>query len=512
MAGAQVGRSADYLSMAQFDLLSWVSDGCKDGTYEGTSYRVSARALHNRGLIQVEGHGPAWTAKITAEGTRLLREQARRVEAERERQRREEQARAERERESQRLRARAMMEVLEAVTAAGGRLALDTDYGERKVIQIADCLAREGLLPDGQRLAHEPTRMDPALGVTAYLEPDFAVLTPLRAFTIPRPHPAVTAFLEKRQHVSRAQIPRASRYLQGLANAVTEMGWSAPAKGQAGYTGRGEPRPDLSIRLSSREFRVTVRELDERGRPGRAFITQTDYLTRTERTTVNKSFTASGRLEVTLTQEWEQRPVLTQRDSGRSTLEDQLPSLIQVLEIGKAEAEWAKEEEKRRADIRKDRWEEVKKEAFISLVYERNAKQLRAELQSRCRGRHARVRRPDRRARRDSRRSSRAGGTRVGRLDPRPRRAHRLAERGTARSQGHLLQPRRTPAANARLEHLRAVSSVGAACGALRAIAWPQISPNSTEISSLATRASPQSVLVYWRHEHDASGTASPSG
>lgn len=107
-AGAQVGRSADYLNMAQFDLLSWVSGGCQGGTYERTSYRVSARALHNHGLIRVEGRGPTWTAKITAEGMRLLKEQARRVEAERDRARREEQARAEQAQESQRLRARAL--------------------------------------------------------------------------------------------------------------------------------------------------------------------------------------------------------------------------------------------------------------------------------------------------------------------------------------------------------------------------------------------------------------------
>jgi len=43
---------------------------------------------------------------------------------------------------------------------------------------------------------------------------------------------------------------------------------------------------------------------------------------------VNKSFTASGRLEVTLTRGWEQHPVLSQRDTGKSTLEDQLPALI----------------------------------------------------------------------------------------------------------------------------------------------------------------------------------------
>jgi hypothetical protein len=235
--------------MAQFDLLSCVSGGCKDGTYEGTSYRVSARALHNRGLIRVEGRRPAWTAKITAEGRRLLKEQARRVEAERERERREEQARAEQARESQRLRARAL-EVLEAVTAAGGRLALQPDYSEREVTRVADCLVREGLLRDGQRLAQEATRMDPALGVTAYLEPDFAALTPMRAFKVPQqlrgPHPAVTSFQEKHQHVSRPQIPRAARYLQGLVNAVAEIGWSVPAKVQVGYAGRGEPGPWMS--------------------------------------------------------------------------------------------------------------------------------------------------------------------------------------------------------------------------------------------------------------------------
>jgi hypothetical protein len=40
-----------------------------------------------------------------------------------------------------------------------------------------------------------------------YLEPDFAALTPMRAFKVPQqlrgPHPAVTAFQEKRQHISR---------------------------------------------------------------------------------------------------------------------------------------------------------------------------------------------------------------------------------------------------------------------------------------------------------------------
>lgn len=98
---------------------------------------------------------------------------------------------------------------------------------------------------------------------------------------------------------------------------------------------------------------------------------------------MNKSFTASGRLEVTLTRGWEQHPVLSQRDTGKSTLEDQLPALIRVLEIGEAEADWARKEEERRSEIREERWKEVKKEAFIHVAYERNAKSLLAELDSR---------------------------------------------------------------------------------------------------------------------------------
>jgi hypothetical protein len=91
---------------------------------------------------------------------------------------------------------------------------------------------------------------------------------------------------------------------------------------------------------------------------------------------------ASGRLEVTLTRGWEQHPVLSQRDTGKSTLEDQLPSPVRVLEIGQAEADWAQEEEERRSEIREERWKEVKKEAFAHVSYERNAERLLTELDS----------------------------------------------------------------------------------------------------------------------------------
>lgn len=384
--GTAVGRNTNYLSVAQFDLLRWVADGCKGGVYEGSSHRVSARGLHNRGFVRVSGSGSTWSAQITPEGARRIQEEAKRVEAERERVRQEEQKRAERERAQQELRDRAEV-LLHDVVAAGGRLDLGPDADPEDVRRIQSALAQSGRLPEGQRLAQEPTRMDPVLGVTVYLEPDFAALTPIRSFAIPRqlrnPHPAVADFQNKRALVSKAELGRAARFLQALISAATDVGWKTPSKGRSISPRRGEYGPDFTIRLPSRDLNVTIRELDQKGRRATAYNTETDYYTRTERTTANKYFQASGNLEVTLTKTWEDQAVLSVRDTKDATIEEQLPTLIRNLEIAEAEADWSRQEESRRSDIRKIRWEEVKQEAFTKLSYERNADALADQLQSR---------------------------------------------------------------------------------------------------------------------------------
>ena len=314
-----MGRPTNHLSLAQFDLLRWAAAGCKDGVYEGSSHRVSARALHNRGFLYVSGSGATWAARITADGTRRLQEEAGRIEAERERARREEQARAEREREQQELRDRAA-QLLHDVVAAGGRLDLGPDADPEDLRRMQNSLAQSGQLPQGQRLAQEPTRMDPVLGVTVYLEPDFAVVTAMRSFDVSRqlrdPHPAVVEFQSKNALVSKAQVGRAARFVQALVSAATEVGWKVPPKVRNMSRGRGEPVPDLSLRLPSRELVVTIRELDERGRRQQAYVTETDYYSRTERTTANKQFQASGNLEVTIAKTWEDHTVLSLRDTG----------------------------------------------------------------------------------------------------------------------------------------------------------------------------------------------------
>lgn len=381
-----MGRPTDHLSVAQFDLLRWVANGCKDGVYEGSSYRVSARALHNRGFLRVSGSGSTWSAQITADGTRRLQDEAKRIEAEREHARRQEQARAAREREQQQLLDRAA-ELLHDVVAAGGRIDLGPGADCDDVRRMQSILAQSGLLPEGQRLAQEPTRMDPIFGVTVYFEPDFATLTALRTFTVPGqlrdPLPAVVAFRDKKDLVSKAEVGRAARFLQALATAATTLGWKVTGRPRNEGYGLNQPDPDLILRLPSRDLVVSIRELDKRGRRATAFITQTDYYTRTTRTIANKNFEVSGRLEVKLSKKWEDATVLSIRDEPGAPIEDQLPTLIRTLEITEAEARWSRTEEQRRAELRQIRWEEVKQEALTKLTYQRNAELLRDQLERR---------------------------------------------------------------------------------------------------------------------------------
>ncbi|MBB5979893.1 hypothetical protein HDA44_003234 [Kribbella solani] len=69
--GAMAIRDAP-LNPVQLEVLAWVRDGCADGVYEDFSHRVTARALHNRGLLEVGGHGVNWIASLTEDGAHYL--------------------------------------------------------------------------------------------------------------------------------------------------------------------------------------------------------------------------------------------------------------------------------------------------------------------------------------------------------------------------------------------------------------------------------------------------------
>ena len=156
----------------------------------------------------------------------------------------------------------------------------------------------------------------------------------------------------------------------GLESAV-----EGPGRVRAPY----EVTPDLAVRLPSAEFAVLIRELDHRGCPGQAFITQTGYYTRDQRTTANKNFLPSG-LEATVIKAWQDQTVLAQRDTSGATLEEQLPALIRMLETSEAEAQWARKRTNAATPSARPAGKRSRREAFTKVAYERNAQRLGDEL------------------------------------------------------------------------------------------------------------------------------------
>src|SRR4051794_19605840 len=61
------------LTELQVAVLRWIEDGCQDAV-ANASYRISAGALRNRGLVVTSGKGPTWTASTTRLGRDYLRD------------------------------------------------------------------------------------------------------------------------------------------------------------------------------------------------------------------------------------------------------------------------------------------------------------------------------------------------------------------------------------------------------------------------------------------------------
>ena len=57
------------LNKKQVEVLQWIRTGCRRGVFtSGYEHRITARALERRGLIDISGSGPTWSAAITEAG------------------------------------------------------------------------------------------------------------------------------------------------------------------------------------------------------------------------------------------------------------------------------------------------------------------------------------------------------------------------------------------------------------------------------------------------------------
>lgn len=194
------------LNGAQVEVLRWIGDGCPDGVMANEFHRISAGALRGRGLVTTAGRGATWSAEITNAGREFL-------------------------------------ELLDSpnppllrgpnvspteqlvidVVAAGGSLRLPKptgyqpgaiDYRER-----ARAATRQGKVPAGKRLLVDV--VDDEWRIRLVDGPPGSIIA-LSAVPIPETvakfHPLVRQFRDQadRHEITRAQLPRALRLLQGL--------------------------------------------------------------------------------------------------------------------------------------------------------------------------------------------------------------------------------------------------------------------------------------------------------
>ncbi|MFH8559437.1 hypothetical protein [Streptomyces sp. NPDC017988] len=62
------------LNERQQAVLDWVGQGCPDGVWPDSTYKVSAQALQNRGLVKIAKRRGHWSAHLTAKGRQHLTE------------------------------------------------------------------------------------------------------------------------------------------------------------------------------------------------------------------------------------------------------------------------------------------------------------------------------------------------------------------------------------------------------------------------------------------------------
>ncbi len=55
-------------------VLNWVGQGCPDGVWPDSTYKVSTQALQNRGLVEITKRRGHWGARLTGRGRQHLTE------------------------------------------------------------------------------------------------------------------------------------------------------------------------------------------------------------------------------------------------------------------------------------------------------------------------------------------------------------------------------------------------------------------------------------------------------
>lgn len=214
-----MGTNAASLTEKQVAVLKWIKDGCSSSDVEDDyGRRITARALHRRGLVVIKGRGASWTASISKVGRAWLDAQPKAAPAD----------------DAQ------VDNLIQRVLAADGALEIDgSDNGKLAHDELVRMSDHSPNRPRGWRLKVH--------NAGSYVSPRYEVVL-VRHFEdlvdpmpVPVPgrvtqyHPAVKAYLADTdsQLVSKEYLGRAARILQAIADEAPRRGLSVLTAQQA---------------------------------------------------------------------------------------------------------------------------------------------------------------------------------------------------------------------------------------------------------------------------------------
>lgn len=247
------------LNAKQLAVLRWVSDGCADGVYEGTAHRLVARALHNRGLIVVKGHGRSWMAQMTDEGTSFLKHGEHSPAADRAGSRR---PTGDRRPKTRKL--GPVDQLMASLAEAPGNCIVAPPGDAGRYRRLAGMAKNLGRVPDGFCISFGHSRESGNFMVTLTLEPvpewQTRVLDPLHlSRELSDPSDVVRALMES-EHFPVAGGPRerAFRLLEALVVGAREAGMAVETGYQTrrGYRSAAGGREEIRFRANQDVFQL----------------------------------------------------------------------------------------------------------------------------------------------------------------------------------------------------------------------------------------------------------------
>ena len=279
------------------------------------------------------------------------------------------------------------------VLAAGGTIEaydrLAGDFGHRVVAASKNAPN----LPSGKQLRIRDHFL-PSRPREVYLDEDFTVRVNEQPVPVPervaRLHPVAASYRQDadRQEVSKDSLTRATHIVHALAGEAQRRGHDVTSPRPSHHQHNSDfirslKDGQLAIGIGGFTYTIRIREQQGLGATRISPYDRNRNLPRW-RATRQTTFVPTGRLQITIGEGYGRDGRQAEfRDTKTRSLEERLPAVLRELEIRALEDDWRRQDEQRKAQAKRRRWEEAMARARLDFRRAALAAELADQLERR---------------------------------------------------------------------------------------------------------------------------------